>query len=510
MSAGDRIASGVVWNWIALGCSFAVAFFLSPFVVHHLGTTAYGIWALVVGLTSYMALMDLGMRGAVIRFVSRFHARGEHSESNAMVSGALWFRQWISLTIIFLSAALALSFTRFYRIPVELQSAARIAVFLSGANIATTLYFGVFGGVLTALHRFDLTGRVTLGQTAARAAGVVWVLRSGHGLIALAICEFVVALSANLLQMYLSFRTYPELKISLRNPGRAIVREFAGYSIWVFLMHIFGQVIYYTDEVVVGGVVSVSAVTYYAIGGSLFEYLRNIISSMTVTFLPLSSRYQASGEVDRLRELLLIGTRIAIVVALPVQLALFFRGRTFISLWMGSEYGPISSRVLQILLIAQLFTVANSTSVNIALGMAQHRRIAIWAGGEALVNLGLSIFLGRKMGIYGVALGTLIPSLFTQVVLWPRYICGIVQTPVASHILRAWVEPFLSGIPFAIACYLSDRSWPANHLITLFLQIGAILPIYFATVFLFFRSFIMAQLRERMSWFSPRPSVSVS
>jgi O-antigen/teichoic acid export membrane protein len=502
MSEGRRTVYGAIWNWIALVCNFGVAFFLSPFVVHRLGATLYGVWALVIGLTSYMTLMDLGLRGAVVRFVSRYHDRGEHASSSLMVSGALWLRQWISVGVVLLSSILALLFTRFYHIPPEVQSAARLAVFLSGLSIAVTLYFGVFGGVLTGLQRFDLSSSVTLLQTAARAGAVVWVLRSGHGLLSLALCELSVALAANLLQMYLCFRAYPELRITLRYPEREILREFAGYSLWVFLIHIFAQIIYYTDNLVVGAIISVSAVTFYAIGGSLFEYLRNIVASLTMTFLPLASKYQASGDYQRLRELLLFGTRVAIGVALPVQIALFFRGQTFIDLWMGSQYGAISSRVLQILLVAQLFTIANSTSVNIVLGMAAHRRVAIWSGCEAIANLALSIFLGRKMGIYGVAVGTLIPSLFVQVILWPRYVSKLVQTTVSRYVLQAWVQPFLAGIPFGIACFLIDRYWLTQHLAVFFLQIILILPIYALTIFLFFGSDILRELRKRTSWFA--------
>src|SRR6266852_3513339 len=77
MSKGTSTARGVFSNWTALAVSFVVAFFLSPFIVHHLGVVAYGVWALVVAITSYMSLLDLGLRGAVIRFVSRHYAAGK-------------------------------------------------------------------------------------------------------------------------------------------------------------------------------------------------------------------------------------------------------------------------------------------------------------------------------------------------------------------------------------------------------------------------------------------------
>lgn len=502
MSKGRLTASGVIWNWIALASSFAVSFFLSPFIVHRLGTVLYGVWALVAGLTSYMSLMDLGLRGAIVRFVSRSHAQGDHEISSQTVSGALWLRQWISLGVILLSVLFSFLLTHFFQIPIEARSAARWAVILSGTGIAVSLYLGVFGGVLTALHRFDLSSAVTLTQTGFRAAGAIFVLYRGYGFLGLAISDLCVLVLAYLAQTYFCFRIYPQLRIRLQYPGIRILRQFAGYSFWVFLLHIFAQVIYYTDNLVVGAVVSVVAVAFYSIGGSLIEYLRTIVASLTTTFLPLASRYQASGEFAELRKLLQFGTRVAIAVALPVQMALFFRGQTFINLWMGPQFGVISGRVLQILLIAQIFTVANSTSLNVILGMAEHRRIAIWAGGEAVANLILSIILARRIGIYGVAIGTIIPSVIAQVLLWPRYVCQLVGAPLRGYFWRAWIQPFAAAVPFGIACLLTDRYWSAQHLATFFLQIAAILPVHLIAVFFLFRSEIIGELKKRTNWFS--------
>ncbi len=505
---GRGTARGVFSNWTALAINFGVAFVLSPFVVHHLGVVAYGVWTLVVATTSYIGLLDLGLRGAVIRFVSRHHALGNHAESSVATSGALWLRQWICLSVIFLSLILSFVINRLFHIPPELQAAARWAILFSGLSFAVTLYFGVFGGVLAALHRFDLISGVSIGQTILRSAGVVWLLVGGHGILALALWELTVVLAANLTQMWVCFRSYPELALSFRYPGKRLLQDFAGYSVWVFLQHIFGQVIYYTDNLVVGAFVSVAAVTFFSIGGSLIEYLRTIVASLTVTFMPLASNYEASGEHEKLRWLLRQGTRVAILVAWPIQVALLFRGETFIRLWMGEQYGLISGRVLQILLLSQFFTVANSASINITLGLAKHRRCTYWAAGEAALNFCLSVLLARRIGIYGVAIGTVIPSLFVHLFLWPAYICKIVCVSVKQHLLQSWLRPALAVVPFAIACFLTDRYWPASRLIGFFLQMFAILPIYVVTVAFSFQKDIMEQLRARTKWFA-RPAATL-
>src|SRR5678815_5516733 len=116
---------------------------------------------------------------------------------------------------------------------------------------------------------------------------------------------------------------------------------------------------YYTDNLVVGAFLSPSAVTLYAIGGLLIGYARQIVSSMTTTFTPLASSFEAKGNYENLRRLVIHGTRAALLVSLPILVALFFRGHTFISLWMGEQYAKPSGTVMEILLLSVAFSSAN-------------------------------------------------------------------------------------------------------------------------------------------------------
>jgi O-antigen/teichoic acid export membrane protein len=69
-----------------MGANLLVAFFMSPFVVYRLGNTEYGIWTLVLQLTGYMGVVDVGLRSALIRFISRFHSQKDDDSLNALFS----------------------------------------------------------------------------------------------------------------------------------------------------------------------------------------------------------------------------------------------------------------------------------------------------------------------------------------------------------------------------------------------------------------------------------------
>jgi O-antigen/teichoic acid export membrane protein len=282
----------------------------------------------------------------------------------------------------------------------------------------------------------------------------------------------------------------------MRKPDVVILKQFVDYSFYVFIIHGATQLIYYTDNLVVGAFISAGAVTFYAIGGSLLDYLRQVISSVTTIFMPLASGFEARGEQDQLRRLLIQGTRASLLIALPVGVALFFRGPTFIQLWMGNQYAETSGRVLRILLLAQVFSIANFTSGNIAFGLAKHRPWALAVLAEAVTNLCLSIFLATKLGVEGVAWGTVVPNLLIQLIFWPRFICKIVGVPVGLYLWQSWARPALAVIPFALACYLSDRHWIAPHLVQFFLQIVVLLPLLCVGIVVFFWKEVGWRLRE--------------
>ena len=494
-------------NWVALGITIVVSFFLSPYAIHKLGNVGYGVWTLVNSLISYMELLDLGLRGAITRFVSRDHAAGKHEEAGRAVSAALWFRLAIGLTIVLVSLVLSRLAVPVFHIPSTLAKSASWAIITMGAALALTLTGGLFGGILAGLHRFDYLSGSTIGQTLLRAAGFVFLLESGHGIVALAIWELFCVAAGTVVRIALCFYEYSELRISLRLPDGAIVRSLWTYSFYAFVINFSIQLVYYTDNLVVGRFVSAEAVTFYAIGGGLMAYLRQLVASLTQTFTPLASSLDARGRPDHVRQLLIQGTRAAMLLALPVEVGLLFRGPSFIGLWVGQQYVEIAGTVLRILLVSEVFAIANYTSAGIAYGLSKHRPVAMWAIGEGLGNLAVSTVLVRYMGILGVAWGTVIPGLIIHVLIWPRYASKIAGIPILSYLWQAWFRPLFAAVPFAIGCYIAGRTWRVQSLPQFFVQIAALLPIYLLTVALCFRKDTM-DLARRLGWF--RSSLSES
>src|SRR5882762_7953282 len=63
-----RALKNVASSWAGLAVNVAVGFFLSPFILHHLGDEAFGLWVLIFSLTGYYGLFDFGIRSSLIRY----------------------------------------------------------------------------------------------------------------------------------------------------------------------------------------------------------------------------------------------------------------------------------------------------------------------------------------------------------------------------------------------------------------------------------------------------------
>jgi hypothetical protein len=100
-----------------------------------------------------------------------------------------------------------------------------------------------------------------------------------------------------------------------------------------------------------------------------------------------------------------------------------------------------------------------------------------------------------------VAWGTVLPSLVSQIVLWPRYLSKLLGLTVWSYFLEGWIRPALATAPFCLACLWTDHHWGVASLVRFFLQIAAALPLVPVGIILFFWKEVKWQLRSQDSLF---------
>src|SRR5271169_2780557 len=117
-----QIIRNVGSSWSALAVNVAIGIFLSPFILHHLGDTAFGIWVLIFSITGYYGLFDLGIRSSIIRYVSKYTATGDQEKLTQFINTALFSYTCIGAVGMTLTVLLSSSVGNLFRnIPPELH-----------------------------------------------------------------------------------------------------------------------------------------------------------------------------------------------------------------------------------------------------------------------------------------------------------------------------------------------------------------------------------------------------
>ncbi|MGA8272533.1 MAG: flippase [Candidatus Sulfotelmatobacter sp.] len=479
------LVRNVFSNWLGFAVASIVSFFLSPFVVRHLGNSGYGVWTLTMSLTGYLGLLDLGVRGAVTRYVAKYHVQQAHANTSKVVSTALAIFLAGGAIAIILSIGIGLPALRYVKMPADFQFAARVVIFLTAINIAISMATGVFGGVVVALQRQDLTNGIEISNTLLRAIAIVAVLHHGWGLISLAVVQLSFAICAGTAYVVTAIRLYPEFRIDFSECDKEHFKLICSFSMYLVCLRLASILIFYTDSVVISVFLPVSAVTFFVIAGNLTNYSRGMLSGISTAVTPAASALEARGQVEELNRVLLKGTRYATMIFLPIGITFLIRGSSFIGLWMGRSYASLSGEVLSVLTVALLFSAGNGVAGSMVLGIGRHKGIVPVALAEGLSNLGLSILLIRHYGIVGVAVGTAVPNLLVNLIFWPLYIRHVYGIGIPKYVFSTWIRPGLAALPFALCTYSVQKWWPVSHVGFFFVQTACCLPAVVIAFWLF-------------------------
>lgn len=466
-----RDAKNITSAWLSLLAHLAVGFFLSPFILHRLGDEAFGVWILIFSLTGYFGLLDFGIRQSVIRHVAKFTATGKEGQLSQCVNICLFVYGILSLLALLATGLCALYLPVLFRIPPPLLASARIVMIVVGCGVALSFPLGVFAGILAGLQEFYRAHSVQILFTLLRGVFVVVVLNHGGGLVGIALVTVGLnALSYACLIPVVTGRV--RLHFGLRFIDKQAWIAIRQYSSLAFVIVLADRLRFQSDAVVIGILSSASAVTYFAIGSKLVELSGFLVQGLSQIFTPMSSGFEATGDLESLRKVLITGNRACAMTIFPVCCVLIILGKPIIEAWVGAKY-LVSYPILLLLLLPKTLYLAQAGSVKVLLGTGRHRSLAFMLGLEGAANLLLNLFLIRHMGIFGVALGTALPLVCTSIFYLPHHVCGRFDIPLSTYFKDSYLLPLGFCAPLAATLMALHLLAPVPHYSTLFLQLAA-------------------------------------
>ena len=436
MSLPRKIAKNITANYFGVTGQIVIAFFLSPFLVHTLGDTRYGVWTVIAAMSGYMSLLDLGVASALTRYIARFNEKGDHESINRIVSSSLFIFVCVSLLIIASSPWLADLLIHNIRFQDELRGIIRTLIIITAFDMALFVSSGIFRGAFGGFQRFEIINVARLLSLLIKSIAFYFFLLDGYGLIAMSYISIVANLIIVFFYIYMLKKYYGFVHARPSYVDKKHVSMVLHYSKYVFITMVAGQLLNYSSSFVVGYFLSAAAITWFSIPLSLAEYVKQLCLAVSSTYIPVFSQLDGKQDHRNLSKYYLTGTRYIMIFSNLLCIGMIVLGPAFIAIWMGEKYAAKSLYLIFIMFIALYFIAPHLIGYALLQGMSRHRWYAYTNVFMALASLVMSIVMAKPYGLEGVALGMAIPQIVFCGVILPTYIARIFQFKIIDYLIK--------------------------------------------------------------------------
>ncbi len=418
----------------------------TPIILQFLPRELYGFWIATLSTLNYLGLMDLSLGMAFGHFVAKLPEK-EGKSFNQLISSAFFSFLAIGLIVLVIGWGMSSYIPFWFKIPHNDSAAVVLAFRIAVAGLALSLPLSTFNAAITGGQHMAVPTTI-IGITLLTGTGLsIILLYSGFGLISLAIAQFFTVSTIGLAgYLFCKFRYYKKIKISATLIAKLDLRQLWAYGGYLQLGRIANTVALSTDAILIAAVLGAVEVPTYTFTSKLTVLVSAaLVSKLPSALFPALSQMFANREMGKIR-----GTFIRLAVyslrtAMVFGVFIIIANKEFVSLWVGPEL--FAGNALNLVFVSWIFIDSLYRGTGVVLQASGNLKgWSVISITEAVLNIGISLFLVSRLGLIGIALGTTI-SRAVSGVLFMKLACHKTQLSGWLFILKGIFSPVLRSIP---------------------------------------------------------------
>jgi O-antigen/teichoic acid export membrane protein len=265
------VARNVSTRYLAIATDGAIGLMLMPFNVAHLGQSAYGLWALTASITMYFSVLDFGYGGALVKFVAQYRALRDRQALNEILSTMFVLLTGVGLFTFVVTVGIAWQFGRLFNVREDQIHTGQCLLLLTGSYIAIRFATSIFGAVVFGFQQYYRNNVISIVSAVTVALVNVLVLTQGGDLVTLVTATTTVRVLTLAGFVVTGYLVYPGLLVRPYLFRRERLREVTGFSLYMLVLDWSAKLNYSTDALVIGAMLSTSAVAVWTVGQRVAE-----------------------------------------------------------------------------------------------------------------------------------------------------------------------------------------------------------------------------------------------
>jgi len=446
------IIKNSIFNLAGQGLPSLVGIVVFPFLIHWLGDERFGLLMLIWAIRGYMEFLSLRLGIALVKFASEAIIKGEVRRlthltwTTTVLLGILSSFGAFSLGVFALFA-----FNKIFHIPPQLGNEARAALLITALLVFFKITSIGFRALLQAFQRFDLVNLVYGAGGSLRYLIALILAKAGYHLDIIVLAFLVIQVLQFLIYFLLCLKVSPAIKsMSLDLKELKPLIWFGG---WLSVSQIVGTAIHYLDRFVVGLLLPIGYLTYYAAPVEIVNRLGMLSQSVNRALFPSLS---ALKKDERAILLYARTMKFMMIIVAPISFLLVFLGEHFLKLYVGVDLAFKMAPALKILALGFLIGTLGNIVHNYVLALGYPHAIAKFHLIELPLYTGVAFGLTATLGVQGMALGWMLRRILEAgyvFLLLQKIEPQNIQALIANGFIRALI------IMIAFAFFVAMASW---------------------------------------------------
>ncbi len=400
----SQVKVGVILTYVKRIANILVGLFYVPMILSFLTVEQYGLFQMVASLVAYLAILDLGLSGTIVRYYTQKLAAQDREGMENVVAISLLIYTGIGILILLGGIVLYNLIGSLYsaRLSSAEIATAKSMMILLIIDVALMIPSRVFSSIITSHEKFIFLRTISILQTLLQPFVAYFILRVHPAAMSLVIVQVSLDLVSILVLVLYAF-TAIKVRIRLHSFDSPLVKSMITFSLFIFLSMTVEQVYLSTGQIILGAMRGPTEVAVYSIAIQFNTYLRLFGTAIVSVMLPSITRItEVSNDMKEINSIFTRVGRIQFFIVALILSGFILFGRQFITLWIGMEFLPAYAMAL-IVMIPYALDLVTSLGNTILMAKNQHGARALILAGSALISIILQVLLSRRLGGIGTA-----------------------------------------------------------------------------------------------------------
>ncbi|MBE5745093.1 MAG: lipopolysaccharide biosynthesis protein [Clostridiales bacterium] len=474
MESTKNLKLGVIFSYITMVAGIIVSLTYTPFLLDSLGQQQYGLYNMGQSAVSFLGLAEFGFGSAVVRYASKYRAEGNENKTAGLYGMFMRLYAFLAMIILVVGAVICILSSYIFKVETGARGyfELRMIILIMVVNLALTFATQPYHAIVQSYERFTFIKIADFIYTVLKPLVMIPLLIWGYKAIALSLVALVLQQMLNLIHvLYVHGKLHVKISFKKKDMDFSIFKEILGYSFFIFLGMIVGQLNDGTDNIILGIVSGEIAVAICSVGYQLYGYIQQIPGIVSSVFFPrVTSQITNGATMEDMTNLSIRVGRIQFFLAFLLCSGFALFGQEFIYLWVGEEYA-IAYWIALALALPAVIPNIQAIPVQVLQAVNKHQFKSILYVICAVLNVATSIPAAIYFGPLGCAICTGLTTLVTKGIIINWYYkkkigLGIGRFWANISILLLKLAP-LVAVGIGINFLLPNVSW-----LWLFLKIG--------------------------------------